>query len=121
MLVQPMLRCFHSLVLFISLFACLSNSSCQEPSSKEPGTEGNGNFVIGPDYSIHPDLTDRGNPKGKSFEFSMRLADSKVFPGNDATLDFAGAVRVDGISPQRRRPNVGALNKSTQAENSCSY
>ncbi len=37
------------------------------------------NLVIGPEYRIDPDLTDKGNPKGKRFEFSMKLADSKIF------------------------------------------
>ncbi len=64
-----------------------------EPYTENPGTQGNGNFVIGPDYTIDPDLTDRGNPKGKQFEFAMRLADSKIFPGNDTTLDSAKPVR----------------------------
>jgi len=61
--------------------------------SENPGSEGNGNFVIGPDYAIHPDLTDKGNPTGKSFEFSMRLADSKIFRGDDKTLDPKKQVR----------------------------
>ena len=65
----------------------------EESYTETPGTEGNGNFIIGPDYQIDPDLTDRGNPKGKYFEFSLRLADSKIFPGNDATLDARKAVR----------------------------
>ncbi len=60
---------------------------------ENPGTQGNGNVVIGPDYKIDPDLTDRGNPKGNQFEFTMRLANSKIFPGNDATLDPAKPVR----------------------------
>ena len=30
--------------------------------SEKPGTQGNGNYTIGPDYKIDPDLTDRGNP-----------------------------------------------------------
>jgi len=64
-----------------------------ETYTENPGKEGNGNVVIGPDYKIDPDLTDRGNSKGKYFEFSMRLADSKIFPGNDATLDLRKAVR----------------------------
>ncbi len=59
----------------------------------DAATEGNGNFVIGPDYAIDPDLTDQGNPKGKSFEFSMRLADSKIFRGDDTTLDPRKPVR----------------------------
>jgi enterochelin esterase-like enzyme len=58
-----------------------------------PGTQGNGNFKIGPDYKIDPDLTDRGNPKGKYFEFSMALADSKIFRGDDSTLDARKEVR----------------------------
>jgi enterochelin esterase-like enzyme len=61
--------------------------------SENPGKQGNGNYTIGPDYKIDPDLTDRGNPKGKYFEFSMRLADSTIFPGDDSTLDAAKAVR----------------------------
>ena len=61
--------------------------------SENPGTQGNGNFRIGPDYAIDPDLTDLGNPKGKYFEFSMRLADSKIFRGDDSTLDARKEVR----------------------------
>ena len=55
--------------------------------SESPGSAGNGSFTIGPNYSIDPDLTDKGNPKGKSFEFTMRLADSKIFRGDDTTLE----------------------------------
>jgi enterochelin esterase-like enzyme len=55
--------------------------------------EGNGDFVVGPEYRIDRDLTDLGNPKGKSFEFKMPLADSKIFPGTDATLDPKKDVR----------------------------
>ena len=54
---------------------------------ERPGTEGNGNVVIGPEYMLDPDLTDRGNPKGKQFEFTMALADSKIFRGDDSTLE----------------------------------
>lgn len=51
------------------------------------GAEGNGDFIVGPEYRMDPDLTDQGNPKGKTFKFSMRLADSKIFRGTDATLE----------------------------------
>lgn len=54
---------------------------------------GDGNFEIGPNYTTDPDLTDQGNPKGKSFEFEMPLADSKIFRGDDATLDPNKKVR----------------------------
>ena len=64
-----------------------------EKYTEKPGVEGNGNFVVGPEYTIDPDLTDRGNPKGKYFEFAMRLADSKIFRGDDSTLDPKKAVR----------------------------
>jgi enterochelin esterase-like enzyme len=55
--------------------------------AEDPGTEGDGKYTIGPDYKIDPDLTDRGNPRGKSFEFSMPLARSKIFRGDDRTLE----------------------------------
>jgi iron(III)-enterobactin esterase len=61
--------------------------------SEKTGAEGNGNHTIGPDYKIDAALTDLGNPKGKYFEFSMRLADSKFFRGDDSTLDPKKAVR----------------------------
>ena len=54
---------------------------------------GNGDIVVGPDYEVDPDLKDKGNPKGQAFEFSMTLADSKIFRGDDATLDPKKAVR----------------------------
>src|SRR5690606_34108955 len=47
----------------------------------------NGDFTIGPEYRIDPDLTDRGNPKGRQFEFTMKLADSGIFRGDDPTLE----------------------------------
>ncbi|HLY76135.1 MAG TPA: alpha/beta hydrolase-fold protein [Planctomycetota bacterium] len=59
----------------------------------KPDPTGNGDIVIGPDYETDPDLKDKGNPKGQAFEFSMALADSKIFPGNDATLDPKKPVR----------------------------
>src|SRR5437016_14415100 len=62
-------------------------------SQDKPDAAGNGDFVIGPDYEVDPDLKDKGNPKGQAFEFSMTLADSKIFPGNDSTLDPKKPVR----------------------------
>jgi len=55
--------------------------------TEKPGTDGDGKFVVGPEFKIDPDLMDRGNPKGKSFEFTMLLADSKIFRGDDSTLE----------------------------------
>ncbi len=82
--------CFLS-IAFVGISASAAFS--EENSPEKPGTEGNGDVVIGPDYKIDLDLTDRGNPKGKSFEFSMRLADSKIFRGDDPTLDPKKPVR----------------------------
>jgi enterochelin esterase family protein len=53
---------------------------------KDPGKADDGDYQVGPDYTIDPDLQDRGNPKGKLFEFPMARADSKIFRGDDATL-----------------------------------
>ena len=53
---------------------------------------GNGDIVIGPDYMVDPDLKDSGNPKGQLFDFSMTLADSQIFKGDDTTLDPKKAV-----------------------------
>jgi len=56
---------------------------------ENPGTEGNGKHRIGPEYAVDADLTDRGNAKGRQFEFAMPLAESKIFRGEDATLEPA--------------------------------
>jgi len=62
-------------------------SPAADTYNESPGKAGNGSFTIGPNYSIDPDLTDKGNPKGKNFEFTMRLADSRIFRGEDTTLE----------------------------------
>ncbi len=81
-------------VWFVAMLAAgVANSGAAEPYTEHPGSEGNGHFVIGPDYALDPDLTDRGNPQGKLFQFSLRLSDSKIFPGDDATLDSKKPVR----------------------------
>src|SRR6476659_359568 len=69
----------------VGLLACSAGAA--ESYKEDPGTEGDGDFTIGPDYKMDPDLTDLGNPKGKSFEFTMLLADSKIFRGDDKTLE----------------------------------
>ena len=61
-------------LLTIGLIGLGSSGGWAAPAYTEnPGKEGNGNFQVGPDYKVHPDLTDKGNPKGKYFEFSMPL------------------------------------------------
>lgn len=75
------------------LSAIATHSSAQDTYQENPGPAGNGNYVIGPDYQTDPDLTDQGNPKGKQFEFTMPLADSNIFRGDDATLNKRKEVR----------------------------
>lgn len=84
---------YFLLVTFVFTFATDAKLLAQEAYVESPGKEGNGNHVVGPEYAIDPDLTDKGNPKGKSFEFAMKLADSKLFPGTDSTLDSKKEVR----------------------------
>ena len=64
-----------------------------DPKVEKTDKNGNGNFVIGPDYVLASELKDQGNPKGKEFQFKMSLAESKIFPGNDSTLDPKKPVR----------------------------
>src|SRR6476469_1749814 len=76
--------CFAALM---GLAGCATTTADRDTES--PGTEGDGSFTIGPEYKPDRDLTDLGNPKGKYFEFTMRLADSKIFRGDDKTLEPA--------------------------------
>lgn len=78
----------------LGLFTHAATAADAHPG--KPGAEGDGSFTIGPDYRTDPDLTDKGNPKGRSFEFTMRLADSRIFKGDDTTLEPARkAVRTE--------------------------
>lgn len=72
-IVSPGLFCFAALAA--------------EKSDENPVGDGDGSFTLGPEYKMDPDLTDHGNPKGKSFVFSMPLAASRIFPGTDKTLE----------------------------------
>src|ERR1043165_1327117 len=75
-------------LLAIGVIALASHAGWAAPEYTEnPGKQGNGTFTIGPDYKTDSDLTDKGNPKGKYFEFSMPLAESKIFRGDDKTLE----------------------------------
>jgi enterochelin esterase-like enzyme len=71
-------------IIYLALLGYASTAA--ESYSEKVGIEGDGSYKIGPEYKIDPDLTDKGNPKGKQFEFTMLLADSKIFRGDDSTL-----------------------------------
>src|SRR3989442_146820 len=73
------------LVGLMGLLGCATRPA----DTESPGDEGDGQFTIGPEYKLDPDLTDLGHPKGKYFEFTMQLAESKIFRGDDKTLDPA--------------------------------
>ncbi len=50
------------------------------------GTEGDGEFQIGPEFPKSLDLADKGAPPGQSFELTMYSEKSRIFTGMDATL-----------------------------------
>jgi iron(III)-enterobactin esterase len=76
---------FFSLIALFGLFSDIAIAA--DSYNENPGTDGDGNHTVGPEYKMEPDLTDQGNPKGKYFEFTMRLAHSKIFRGDDQTLE----------------------------------
>ena len=84
-------------LLAVALLTWVLPVSGAEQYSESPGKEGNGKYTIGPDYPEDPDLTDRGNPKGKYFEFTMPLSKSKYFRGDDSTLDPTKAIRKERL------------------------
>ena len=84
---------FRATLCSFLVICFMSQAFAEETYVESPGDEGNGNHVVGPDYELDPDLIDRGNPKGKQFEFAMPLAESKIFRGDDKTLDPRKPVR----------------------------
>ena len=76
---------FRALITFIGLVAHTARAI--DTYTEFTGSEGDGEITVGPEYSTDKDLTDLGAPKGKAFEFTMKLADSKIFRGDDKTLE----------------------------------
>ena len=64
----------------------------------DPGTDGDGDFTIGPTYTRQSDLTSKGAPAGRIFSFTMNSADSNIYTGLDTTLNspraFSRAINV---------------------------
>jgi enterochelin esterase-like enzyme len=79
---------FSFFLTLIPLLALLAGCA-SVPATESPGTAGDGHHVVGPEYRIDPDLIDQGKPKGRQFEFKLRLADSRIFKGDDPTLNPA--------------------------------
>ena len=88
-------RSFRAALATLAILSSATSINAQDRITFKPSQIVNGNHEIGPDYRLDPDLTDKGNPKGQSFEFKMKLADSKIFRGDDATLDKKKEVRVE--------------------------
>ena len=85
---QRSLRLFLRIsVLSVGLIAAATQRIEAVDYTETPGSEGDGEFIVGPDYPTPKELTDLGNPQGKFFEFTMKLADSTIFRGEDKTLD----------------------------------
>ena len=55
----------------------------------DPGSEGDGDFTIGPTYTVSPDLMPKNVPQGRTFNFTMNSTASAIYPGTDPTLDVA--------------------------------
>lgn len=74
-------------------------------STTDPGTDGDGDFTAGPDYSSTPDVSARGNPVGKSFSFTLSSTNSKYFTGLDRTLTNPRSFtrRIDVYVPAKYR------------------
>lgn len=88
---SQILRCGFLSFALSGVFA--GTTVADDDDTEKPGIEGNGDHVIGPEYSLARELTDQGNPKGKQFEFSMPLAESRIFRGDDETLNPSKQVR----------------------------
>jgi enterochelin esterase-like enzyme len=55
----------------------------------DPGTVGDGDFTIGPTYTVSPDVRSKNVPHGRLFNFTMSSTASAIYPGTDPTLDAA--------------------------------
>ena len=53
----------------------------------DPGTEGDGDFTIGPTYTVSPDVMTKNVPHGRTFTFSMSSTASAIYTGMDPTLN----------------------------------
>ncbi|HEX4265673.1 MAG TPA: alpha/beta hydrolase-fold protein [Verrucomicrobiae bacterium] len=72
---MKIIQAFCATVLLCSVAGCANNRLLTD-------TTGDGDYIIGPDYTNAPELTVRDNvPKGTVHHFVMDSADSKIYPG----------------------------------------
>jgi iron(III)-enterobactin esterase len=68
------------------------------PAAVDPGSEGDGDFTVGPNYTRSPDLAMKDVPGSRVFGFTLASGDSKIFTGTDAELNppmaFTRSIRV---------------------------
>jgi len=82
-------RCLALLVaVVITLLAALPSAAAEKKPKKEkgsvadPGIEGDGDFVLGPEYTKAPEMSRKeGVPKGDIHQFTMQSTESKIYPG----------------------------------------
>ena len=81
----------------------------------DPGTKGDGDFTIGPDYKKRArDRTERSDSEGNRFNFNMSSRDSAIYPGRSdlnppATIRAAfGCTSRSSTSTERRHPSSRA-------------
>lgn len=85
---------FHAARQLLTLGSVVLLLAATQPSfAQSIATDDPARIVAGPDYTIDPDLTDRGNPQGQLFEFTMAIGPGSIYPGTDSTLDPAKEVR----------------------------
>ena len=53
----------------------------------DPGTDGDGDIMVGPTYTDSPDLAVKSVPHGTKFQLTMAAAMSTIFQGTDAVLN----------------------------------
>jgi enterochelin esterase-like enzyme len=57
-------------------------SATELPDGTVPGADAEGNFIIGPTHAPAPEMTIRSDvPHGTVYTFTMRSADSRIYPG----------------------------------------
>src|ERR1051325_6414373 len=86
--------------ILICLFAALALTGCATTGDKNysenPGTEGDGNSTIGPDYKIDSDLTNLGNPTAKSLKERTRRSirkGNRCEPNGKSLFMFRRSIR----------------------------
>jgi hypothetical protein len=80
------------LLLALAGFASLHAA---DTYTENPGKQGDGAFEVGPEYKLDPDLTDKGNAKGKTLEpdkKKVRLSHADFVKRSVGTLPSAAWV-----------------------------